>query len=132
MSLSSLKPFQISLSDIIEKCNVIQLVAVLKSLLKITANLKSQMTIKNIKNTVAKILTLLAELVHYVSSAAKKDSVDFLFGLLFEYQKSSSIYQSIKIISRSQKNLILPLLFIKLKLGYNPKTHFIKQFIIVF
>ena len=55
MGLSSSKPFQISLSDIIEKSDVIQLVAVVKSLLK------SQM-IKNVKNIVAKILTLLIKL----------------------------------------------------------------------
>ena len=60
MGLTSSKPFQISLSDIIEKYVVIQLVAVVKSLLKITANLKSQM-IKNVKNTVATILTSLTD-----------------------------------------------------------------------
>ena len=43
MGLTSSKPFQISLSDIIKKCDVIQLVVVDKSLLKITAKLKSQM-----------------------------------------------------------------------------------------
>ena len=54
MGLTSSKLFQISFSfsDIIKKSDVIQLVAVVKSLLKIAANLKSQ-TIKNIKNTVA-------------------------------------------------------------------------------
>ena len=50
----------------LKKCDVIRLVAVVKSLLKITANFKSQM-IKNIKNTVAKILILLSELFYNVS-----------------------------------------------------------------
>ena len=63
MGSASSKPFQISLSDIIEKYDVIQLVAVVKSLLKITVNLKSQM----IKNIVLKILTLLTELFYNVS-----------------------------------------------------------------
>ena len=45
----------------LKKSGVIQPVAVVKSLLKIIANLKNE-TIKNGKNTVAKILTLLTEL----------------------------------------------------------------------
>ena len=71
MGLSSSKPSQISLSlsHIIEKCDVIQLVAVVKSLLKNTANLRSQM-MKGIKNTVAKVLRLLIELFHYVSCSS--------------------------------------------------------------
>ena len=51
MGLSSSKPFQISLSDIIEsskKYDVSQLVAVVKSLLKITVSLKSQLIKKTI------------------------------------------------------------------------------------
>ena len=51
----------------LKKYDVMQLVAVVKSLLKITENLISEM-MKNIKNTVAKILTLLIELFHYVSN----------------------------------------------------------------
>ena len=66
MGLSSSKPFQIFLSDIFEKYDVIQLVAVVKSLLKITVSLKSQL-IKKTKNRVANILTLLIELFYYVS-----------------------------------------------------------------
>ena len=63
-----------------------------------------------------------------------KDSNRFLLGLLFQYQESSSIYQSISIISRSQKMLSFSDFFIKLRLGYNPKTPtpFINQFVIIF
>ena len=42
----------------LKKCDVIRLVAVVKSLLKITANLKSQL-IKHIRNTMAKILIII-------------------------------------------------------------------------
>ena len=50
----------------LKKYDVIQLVSVVKSLLKITVNLKSQL-IKKVKNIVAKILTSLIELFYYVS-----------------------------------------------------------------
>ena len=63
MGSTSPKPFQISLSDIIEKYDVIQLVVVVKSLLKITATSKSQM----MKNIVPKVLTLLTEFFYNVS-----------------------------------------------------------------
>ena len=49
MDLSSSKPFQIFLSDVFEKYDVIQLVAVVKSLLKVTVSLKSQL-IKKVKD----------------------------------------------------------------------------------
>ena len=65
MGSTSSKPFQISLNISLKKCDVIQLVAVVKSLLKINANLKSQM-IKNDKNTVPKIL-LFIKLFYIVS-----------------------------------------------------------------
>ena len=82
MGSTSLKPFQISLSAL-KKCTVVQLVAAVEPLLKITANLKSQM----IKNTVPKTLTLLTELFTMCPTAAKKD-FRFPFRLLFRYQKS--------------------------------------------
>ena len=50
----------------LKESDVIQLVAVVKALLKITVSLKSQ-TINNVKDTVVKILTLLTELFYNVS-----------------------------------------------------------------
>ena len=55
----------------LKKSDVIQLVAVVGSLLK------SQM-IKNVKNTVAKILTLLTELFSMSPNTSNKNSSDFL------------------------------------------------------
>ena len=63
-----------------KKYDVIQLVVVVKSLLKITMSLKSQL-IKKVKNIVAKILTLLIELFYYVPN---KDSLDFLSDYYFD------------------------------------------------
>ena len=83
MGLTSSKPFQISLSDIIKKSGVIQPVAVVKSLLKIIANLKSQ-TIKNVKNTVVQILTLLTELFSMSPNTPNKNSLNFLSDYYFD------------------------------------------------
>ena len=55
---------------------------VVKSLLKIIVNLKSQ-TIKNVKNTVAKILTLLTELFSMSPNTPNKNSLDFLSNYYF-------------------------------------------------
>ena len=66
----------------LKKSDVIQLVAVVKSLLKITANLKSQ-TINNVKNTVAKILTLLTELFSMSPNTPNKIFLDFLSNYYF-------------------------------------------------
>ena len=82
MGSTSSKPSQISLSDITEKADVIQLVAMVKPLLKIIVNLKSQ-TIKNVKNTVAKILTLLTELFSMSPNTPNKNSLDFLSNYYF-------------------------------------------------
>ena len=49
MGLFSSKPFQTFLNDILKKYDVIQLVAVVKSLLKITVSLKSQLIKKSEK-----------------------------------------------------------------------------------
>ena len=86
----------------LKKYDVIQLVAVVKSLFKITVSLKSQI-IKNIKNTVAKILTLLTEIFYLSLSPTAPRFFRFPFRLLFQHQESSGIYQSISILSRSQK-----------------------------
>ena len=66
----------------LKKFGVIQPVAVVKSLLKIIANLKSE-TIKNVKNTLAKILTLLTELFSMSSNTPNKNSLNFLSDYYF-------------------------------------------------
>ena len=66
----------------LKKIGVIQPVAVVKSLLKIIANLKSEM-IKNVKNTLAKILTLLTELFSMSSNTPNKNSLNFLSDYYF-------------------------------------------------
>ena len=67
----------------LKKSGVIQPVAVVKSLLKIIANLKSQ-TIKNVKNTMAKILTLLTELFSMSPNTPNKNSSNFLSDYYFD------------------------------------------------
>ena len=64
---------------------------------------------------------------------ANKDSVDFLSDYYFD-TKNSAAFTSLLALYREAKNVILPLLFVKLKLGYNPKTPipFINQFFIIF
>ena len=80
----------------LKKSDVIQLVAVVKSLLK------SQM-MKNGKNTVTKILRLLTELFSMSPNTPNKDSLDFLLDYYFN-TKSPVAFTSplISIISRSQ------------------------------
>ena len=66
-------------------------------------------------------------------TAANKDSLDFLSDCYFD-TKSPVAFTTLSALSREAKSVILPLLFIKLNLGYNPKTPppFINQFIIIF
>ena len=111
---------------LLKKSDVIQLVAVVKSLLK------SQM-IKNVKNTVTKILTLLTELFSMSPNTPNKNSLDFLSDYYFN-TKSPVAFTSPLALYREAKKGFLPLLFVKLKLGYNPKrpTPFINQFVIIF
>ena len=67
----------------LKKCGVIQPVAVVKSLLKNIANLKSQ-TIKDVKNTLAKILTLLTEHFSVSPNTPNKNSLNFLSDYYFD------------------------------------------------
>ena len=130
MGLSSSKPFQIFLSDIFQKYDDVQLVAVVKSLFKITVSLKSHL-IKKANNIAAKILTLLIKLC--LLTVPTKDSLNFLSDYYFD-TKSPVAFTSPLAFYREAKNVIFPLLFIKLKLGYNPKisTPYINQFGIIF
>ena len=79
----------------LKKSGVIQPVAVVKSLLKIIANLKSQ-TIKNVKNTVAKILTLLTELFSMSPNTPNKNSLNFLSDYYFDAKSPLALYQEAK------------------------------------
>ena len=64
---------------------------------------------------------------------ANKDSLDFLFDYYFD-TKSPVAFISTLALYREAKNAIFPLLFVKLKLSYNPKTSlpFINQFVLIF
>ena len=66
-------------------------------------------------------------------NASNKNSLDFLSDHYFN-TKSPVAFTSQLASYRETKNVILSLLFVKLKLGYNPKTPspFINQFIIIF
>ena len=64
----------------LKKCDVIQLVAVVKSLLK-------SRTIKNVKNIVAKILTLLTEPFTMSPNEPNKNSLDFLSDYYFNTKR---------------------------------------------
>ena len=96
----------------------------------VKSSLKSR-TIKNVNNIVAKILTLLTEPFTMSPNAPNKNSLDFLSNYYFN-TKSPVAFTSPYI--EKPKNVILPRLFVKLKLGYNPKTPtpFINQFVITF
>ena len=63
----------------------------------------------------------------------KKDSLDFLWDYYFD-TKSPVAFTSPLALYRDPKNVILPSLFVRLKLGYNPKTPtpFINQFGVIF
>ena len=74
---------------LLKKYDVIQLVVVVKSLLKITVSLKSQL-IKKAKEKAAKILTLLIKLS---STVPKKDSLHFLSDYYFD-TKSPAAFTS--------------------------------------
>ena len=67
------------------------------------------------------------------STVPKKDSLHFLSDYYFD-TKSPVAFTSPLALYREAKNVILPLLFVKLKLGYNPKipTSYINQFGIIF
>ena len=67
------------------------------------------------------------------STLPKKDSLNFLADYYFD-TKSPVAFTSPLALYREAKNVILPLLFNKLKLGYNPKTPtpFINRFGIIF
>ena len=67
------------------------------------------------------------------STAPKKASLNFLSDYYFD-TISPVAFTSTLALYREAKNIILPLLFDKLKLGYNPKTPipFINQFGITF
>ena len=67
------------------------------------------------------------------STVPKKDSLNFLADYYFD-TKSPVAFTSPLALYREAKNVILPLLFNKLKLGYNPKTPtpFINRFGIIF
>ena len=60
----------------------------------------------------------------------KKDSLDFLSDYYFD-TNSPIAFTSPLALYQGAKNVILPLLFVKLRLGYNPKTPtpFINQFV---
>ena len=73
----------------LKKSDVIQLVAVVKSLLK-------SRTIKNVKNIVAKILTLLTEPFTMSPNAPNKNSLDFLSDYYFNTKSPLALYREAK------------------------------------
>ena len=97
----------------LKKSGVIQPVAVVKSLLKIIANLKSQ-TIKNVKNTVAKILTLLTELFSMSPNKPNKNSLNFLSDYYFD-TKSPVAFTSPLALYREAKKRYPSLTFSQVK-----------------
>ena len=106
----------------LKKSGVIQPVAVVKSLLKIIANLKSQ-TIKNVKNTVAKILTLLTELFSMSPNTPNKNSLSFLSDHYFD-TKSPVAFTSPLALYREAKKRYPSLTFSQVKTWLQSKdTH---------
>ena len=97
----------------LKKSSVIQPVAVIKSLLKIIANLKNQ-TIKNVKNTVAKILTLLTELFSMSPKTPNKNSLNFLSDYYFD-TKSTVAFTSPLALCREAKKSYPSLTFCQVK-----------------
>ena len=97
----------------LKKSSVIQPVAVVKSLLKIITNLKSQ-TIKNVKNTVAKILTLLTELFSMSPDTPNKNSLNFLSDYYFD-TKSPVAFTSPLALYREAKKCYPSLTFSEVK-----------------
>ena len=67
------------------------------------------------------------------STVHKKDSLNFFSDYYFD-TKSPVAFTSLLALYEKPKNVILPLLFIKLKLGYNPKIPApdVNQFGIIF
>ena len=107
----------------LKKSSVIQPVAVVKSLLKIIANLKSQ-TIKNVKNTVAKILTLLTELFSMSPNTPNKNSLNFLFDYYFD-TKSPVAFTSPLALYREAKKRYPFLTFSQVKTWLQSKDAYI-------
>ena len=55
------------------------------------------------------------------STVPKKDSLNFLSDYYFD-TKSTVAFTSPLALYREAESFVLPLLFVRLKLGYNPKT----------
>ena len=105
-----------------KKSGVIQPVAVVKSSLKIIANLKSQ-TIKNVKNTAAKILTLLTELFSMSPNTPNKNSLNFLFDYYFD-TKSPVAFTSPLALYREAKKRYPSLTFSQVKTWLQSKDSY--------
>ena len=102
MGLSSSKPFQISLTDIIEKVGCYSACSVVKSLLK-------SRTIKNVKNILAKILTLLIEPFTMSPTAANKNySLDVLSDNYFDTKSPVAFTSPLALYREAKKTLSFP------------------------
>ena len=97
----------------LKKSGVIQPVVVVKSSLKIIANLKSQM-IKSVKNTVTKILTLLTELFSMSPNTPNKNSLNFLSDYYFD-TKSPVAFTSLLALYQKAKKRYPSLTFSQVK-----------------
>ena len=65
---------------------------------------------------------------------SQEDSLDFLSNYYFNTKSPVAFTSPLALYIEKPKSIIFPLLYIKLKLGYNPKTPiaFINQFGIIF
>ena len=103
MGLSSSKSFQISLSDIIEKVRCYSACCGGQVIIE-----ESNDKIKNVKNIVAKILTLLTEPFTMSPDVPNQNSLDFLSDYYFSTKSLVAFTSPLALYREAKKTLSFP------------------------